>query len=780
MKKFIYVICSLLFVLNGFGQKIIENPAFSATSVNNLKLQKVYLYDTVTKIDFELKVRKGVKIGIPKDTYIQNSAGGEKLFVKSTSGMPIGKIVTIKETGVKKYSLFFGPIDTNTVTIDFRENQWNVFDIELVPQPKYEPIPKELWGNWLKKDGSNLYVIGIYKDLIIYKEQVWEKFLLRTKGKFHELTLNNGNKSEKVFLKVKKDELLVGPHKNDLTALSTRIRPFTVEDNEGFPENMLKKGVADYKGYISGYHPKMGKTGIIYINNLISGKQDSEVIHIKENGEFSCKIPLNYPQVVLVKILQYYYSVYLEPEKSLFHVLNFVKTNSMPGDKEKKSFNMYFMGELGRVNYDLHAMTGIRTGDYKMAKKFLKDSTPEQYKDYYLKALARGLDKMAQRKAKNTISFKANFIKENELKFRTYADIMSYNMRKSSLERKKNKGKTKKEKKPFTPTQFPSDFFDFLDPASLNDPNLLALGGDFYIFQNRIEFSVPYRRKVVWPQVYSRVKDSVKAIGINLSKEESSLLDTLASSNYFRADSIVIRNLNKKISTYVSSILKDIYPFKHRLEFIANYYMLEEGLFLDFFWAQNYEKNISRNYEPLSEKDKKELATNIKTPFIQQEILRISDERAMKNIELEKSKTQDTGSVINEIPDVEPEQLFDAIMAKYKGKLIYVDFWATWCGPCRHAMKSIKPLKEELSGQDIIFVYLTNPSSPKNTWSRMIAEIDGEHYYLSQDQWNVLASQFGVSGIPHYVLVGKNGRVLEKKVSTRRPEMLKSMFNKHL
>jgi thiol-disulfide isomerase/thioredoxin len=114
--------------------------------------------------------------------------------------------------------------------------------------------------------------------------------------------------------------------------------------------------------------------------------------------------------------------------------------------------------------------------------------------------------------------------------------------------------------------------------------------------------------------------------------------------------------------------------------------------------------------------------------------------------------------VINETPDVAQEKVFDAIMEKYKGKVVVVDFWATWCGPCMSAMESIKPLKEEMKGKDVVFLYLTGETSPLATWNKKIPDIHGEHYRVSDAQWRYWYDTFGIRGIPTYMIYDKNGK----------------------
>ncbi len=112
---------------------------------------------------------------------------------------------------------------------------------------------------------------------------------------------------------------------------------------------------------------------------------------------------------------------------------------------------------------------------------------------------------------------------------------------------------------------------------------------------------------------------------------------------------------------------------------------------------------------------------------------------------------------------VKGEDIFKAIVAPFRGKMVLVDFWATWCGPCRAAMETIKPVKEELWGK-VEFVYVTGETSPQAAWNKMAPDIHGEHYYVTAAQWDTLLKQFGVQGIPAYVVVDKAGNVVTKHI----------------
>jgi thiol-disulfide isomerase/thioredoxin len=130
-------------------------------------------------------------------------------------------------------------------------------------------------------------------------------------------------------------------------------------------------------------------------------------------------------------------------------------------------------------------------------------------------------------------------------------------------------------------------------------------------------------------------------------------------------------------------------------------------------------------------------------------------------MELILTATQENNeSIKNELPDVPQEQMLEVIIAKYKGKVVVADVWGTWCGPCMTAMKSIQPLKDEMKGKGVVFLYLADETSPLDEWEKTIPAIAGEHYRGNQLKRNF----WEISAYPTYMIFDRQGKQLSKHV----------------
>lgn len=109
----------------------------------------------------------------------------------------------------------------------------------------------------------------------------------------------------------------------------------------------------------------------------------------------------------------------------------------------------------------------------------------------------------------------------------------------------------------------------------------------------------------------------------------------------------------------------------------------------------------------------------------------------------------------------EGDLVFSSLPEKYPDKVIYVDFWASWCGPCMGEMPHSKELQEKFTGKDVVFVFLANQCT-RESWKATIAQhqLTGEQYLLSDKEYDLLSGQFNIGGIPRYMIIDKEGKVV--------------------
>ncbi len=116
------------------------------------------------------------------------------------------------------------------------------------------------------------------------------------------------------------------------------------------------------------------------------------------------------------------------------------------------------------------------------------------------------------------------------------------------------------------------------------------------------------------------------------------------------------------------------------------------------------------------------------------------------------------------LPEGKATDAFNDIVKKYRGKYVYVDFWATTCGPCVAAIKSSKELRDSLSKRDDIeMIFITSErSSPQQAYDKFVEEnLKGEEVYrINDDDWRRMMSLFKFLGIPHYEMVTPDGKIL--------------------
>jgi len=141
-------------------------------------------------------------------------------------------------------------------------------------------------------------------------------------------------------------------------------------------------------------------------------------------------------------------------------------------------------------------------------------------------------------------------------------------------------------------------------------------------------------------------------------------------------------------------------------------------------------------------------------------------------------------AVIRQVdPNLSGAEALETIKKNYTGKVAFFDFWATWCPPCRAAMRDVDQIKPELQKQGAVFVYITGETSPEDEWKNSLTEIHGDHYRLTDKQWNEINNDLHMPGIPAYFLLDRKGEIAFSNLTEGGypgNEVVKEVINKAL
>lgn len=101
----------------------------------------------------------------------------------------------------------------------------------------------------------------------------------------------------------------------------------------------------------------------------------------------------------------------------------------------------------------------------------------------------------------------------------------------------------------------------------------------------------------------------------------------------------------------------------------------------------------------------------------------------------------------------------EASFAQFKGKVVYVDLWASWCVPCIREVPHLKQLEKDMEGKNIAFVSISIDTNT-DAWKRKAKQLDLHgNQFINSD--NSLAKALNVSGIPRFLIYGANGNLID-------------------
>src|SRR5690606_21392400 len=114
---------------------------------------------------------------------------------------------------------------------------------------------------------------------------------------------------------------------------------------------------------------------------------------------------------------------------------------------------------------------------------------------------------------------------------------------------------------------------------------------------------------------------------------------------------------------------------------------------------------------------------------------------------------------------------------------VYIDIWATWCGPCLKEIPAIKKLKSDYKGKNLEIISISiDEEKDFEKWKKMIAEkqLKGIQLFADKDWNSEFIKAYGIDAIPRFLLIDTDGKIINSDAPRPSSPSLKELINKYL
>ena len=658
------------------------------------------------------------------------------------------------------------------ITVCAQQN--TVDELLKVESTPTTPILEKFIGNWINSQTSN-WEYGFFEKFAIYQNDFWDYKTIQADKKGNaNLTLLKGKETLQLLLKEDKDNQLTVQQVNGKAILYNKMGKvypsYPQKDETTFAKPTFRHDSVTIIGYYRNLNTipaqfanRLSKNPFrVSVQNFVTDKQLDYVAAFDSLGRFRITFPLMNMQELFGDWNRINLHMLLEAGNTIFLYVDLADYIPLDDDKSMEGFlkrpkHVLFMGDNARTNNELFTYKAPSLYIDKKKSDKLSDMGYLSYCDSVYKERIADLNTYISNNPTVSKQFKDFKTEHERYNLSFYLLQHRYDLRK--------KGKTT---------------FDvgYMDYVRANFP--LSCEWTYTAFRDFRTFLRDYidyltsltpqkNGSISFQDISNYVKQNKKADEATLK-----LLDQLIAMNedflksgkdQVEAMKIKYKDLISKAQTIkpliqeVSTVLLANQPIDTH---ISDSLLTNEHL-RQLWNASIYYKQLDYKHVALSETNLKDMRAKVVNPDLIRTVEEVSNfyknlstkgmtyEASLKNTESLKGFKDTKG-------------LFEELIKPYKGKVIYVDFWGTWCSPCKENMKYVKDIKTKLKGQDVVFMYFAN-NSPEASWKNVIKEMDltGEnviHYRLPDNQERLIEQMFSVNKFPTYLLVNKEGKVV--------------------
>ena len=773
MKQTIITALLAFVALTGWGQKVWNNPGYRNVPKGfQFDVNEVEFRPDETVLHITVKNRPDAWFSFGKSTVLKTE--DEKSYPiisanKTRDGetdLALDKHIPLPESGKTDVALHFQPLPQDVRQFDLIEGYArNYFKIWDITDPAYKKKASLFNSSWSNTETGE-WVISLFNDYAVYDSKVWQY----DKKSDKKVVLSSGDEKTAITIGKEKDGkriFKIGDKKLTLAAITaTSIADYPIGDDTAFSTE-LKEGNAIVSGWLR-YPKEMLQNRLTVEASLGNVATDDYTHHSTQTdslGRFELNVPLVGTQGVSLLIRT-------AGKNEVFDGVSIVLT---PGEKyfmlkDYKSSQTLFMGNDARLQNELQAESP--SVDYMgyidnpvsddsvrvMAKKWMNS---------YERCLAKSKDFMAQHP--NMSKRCRDYLSEN---YRTSVCSSLLMMHYDTYSR-----------------VLPTDIMQWVEEHSAVDTslpvNLISRMASMLRYQRECYIQSDPRIHVLQGEVSALPwlaskgmlqlsdEDNVAISQVEKMRRETYALYSQIKDRHALRDSI--SSIQDKYTEYIDAVVKiqesdDYQKAVSTLcaggqQGIANDIidsLVTDPIVNSIHHAQILNEYIDHERCALPEEMEPYIAL-IKEPYFRNVIIKKNDYYK----QVIKEKAEAVNSVIHPSSDVEGltdgKAIIDKIIEPYRGKIVYLDIWGTWCAPCKRKLSKAHELKAELKDYDIVYLYLAN-HSPENSWKNVIAEYNLTepncvHYNLPADQQQALEQYVGLTGYPTYRLFDKQGNM---------------------
>ena len=763
-KQIIFSILLTLVAVSGWGQKVWNNPGYRNVPKGfQFDVNEVEFRPDETVLHITVRNHPNARFSFGKSTVLKTEDDKSYPIIsakKTRDGetdLALDKHIPLPESGKTDVALHFQPLPQDVRQFDLIEGYaYNYFKIWDITDPAYKKLASLFNSSWSNTETGE-WVISLFNDYAVYDSKVWQY----DKKSDKKVVLSSGDEKTAITIGKEKDGkrvFKIGDKKLTLAAITTTsVTDYPVADDTAFsPE--LKEGNAIVSGWLR--YPKEILKNSLTIEVSHGDVAVDDYAHFSTQtdslGRFELNVPLVGTQGVSLLIRT-------TGKNEVFDGVSIVLT---PGEKyfmlkDYKSSQTLFMGNDARLQNELQAESP--SVDYMgyIDNPVSDDSVrvvAKKWMNSYERCLAKYKGFLAQHP--NMSKRCRDYLSE---KYRTSVCSSLLMMHYDTYSR-----------------VLPADIMAWVEEHSAIDTslpvNLISGMSSMLRYQRECYIQSDPRIHVLQGEVSALPWLASKGM-LQLSDEDNvaiSQVEKMRKEAYALYSQIkdrrvlrdTISSIQEKYTEYIDAVGKiqesDDYQKAVKTLCAGGQQGIYNDIIDSLVTAQILNEYIDHERCALPEELEPYIAL-IKEPYFRNVIIKKNDYYK----QVMKEKAEAVNSVIHPSSDVEGltdgKAIIDKIIEPYRGKIVYLDIWGTWCAPCKRKLSKAHELKAELKDYDIVYLYLAN-HSPEQSWKNVIAEYNLTepncvHYNLPADQQQALEQYVGLTGYPTYRLFDKQGNM---------------------